>query len=62
MQKSTTANDTRNYVTLTIAIIIGMVGVYFRFLGDSFFYTAVSNIILIIGIVIALRVVFAILK
>jgi F0F1-type ATP synthase assembly protein I len=62
MQKSTTANDTRNYVTLTIAIIIGMVGVYFRFLGDSFFYTSVSNVILIIGIIIALRVVFSILK
>jgi len=62
MQKSTTANDTRNYVVLTIAIIIGMVGVYFRFLGDSFFYTSVSNVILIIGIIIALRSVFTILK
>ena len=62
MNRSTTANDTRNYVILTIGIIIGLVGVYFRFFGDSFFYTSVSNIILIIGIIICLRVVFTILK
>lgn len=62
MNKSTTANDTRNYVILTIAIMIGMVGVFFRFLGDSFFYTSVSNVFLVIAIIIALRGVFTILK
>ncbi|MGI4021271.1 MAG: hypothetical protein ACRYFA_07175 [Janthinobacterium lividum] len=62
MNKSTTANDTRNYVILTIAIFIGLIGVFFRFLGDSFFYTSVSNVFLIIGIIIALRGVFSILK
>lgn len=62
MNKSTTANDTRNYIVLTIAILIGMVGVFFRFFGDSFFYTSVSNVFLIIAIIIALRSVFTILK
>jgi len=62
MNKSTTANDTRNYIILTIAIFVGIIGVFFRFLGDSFFYTSVSNVILIIGILIALRAVFTILK
>ncbi|MGI4803179.1 MAG: hypothetical protein ACRYFL_00305 [Janthinobacterium lividum] len=62
MNKSTTANDTKNYLILTVAIMIGMVGVFFRFLGDSFFYTSVSNIFLIIAILIALRGVFTILK
>jgi hypothetical protein len=62
MNKSATANDTRNYVILTIGILIGMAGVFFRFLGDSFFFTSVSNVILIIGIIVCLRMVFTILK
>ncbi|RYE33095.1 MAG: hypothetical protein EOP42_08685 [Sphingobacteriaceae bacterium] len=62
MDKSTTANDTKNYIILTVAIMIGMVGVFFRFLGDSFFYTSVSNVFLVIGIIVALRGVFTILK
>ena len=62
MQKSTTANDTRNYVTLIIGILIGIVGVYFRFFGDGPFYSSVANIILIIGTIVCLRVVFTILK
>lgn len=56
------ANSTRHYVLLTIAIIIGLVGVYFRFAGDSFMYTSISNVIFIIGILIALKAVFTILK
>ena len=62
MNKSTSANDTRNYIIMAIGIFVGMVGVFFRFLGDSFFYTSVSNIILIVGILICLRMVFTILK
>lgn len=62
MNKSASANDTRNYVILTIGIFIGLIGVFFRFFGDSFFFTSVSNVILIVGIVICLRMVFAILK
>lgn len=62
MNKSTTANDTKNYIIITVAILIGMVGVFFRFLGDSFFFTSVSNVFLVIGIIIALRAVFTILK
>ncbi len=56
------ANAPQHYILLTIATIIGVVGVYFRFAGDSFFYTSVSNIILIIGIIIALKAVFTIMK
>lgn len=62
MNKSATANDTRNYIILTIGIVIGIVGVFFRFFGDSFFFTSVSNIILIVGIIVCLRMVFTILK
>jgi len=62
MSSAEQANDTRHYVLLTIAIIIGIVGVYFRFLGNSFMYTSISNVILIIGIILALKGVFAIMK
>ena len=60
------ANSLNIYVVLTIAIIVGTVGVFFRFLdeifGHGFIFTSVSNIILVIGILIALKGVFAILK
>jgi len=62
MNKSTTANDPRDYITITIAVLVGLVGVFFRFLGDSFFFATVSNVFLIIGIIIVLRGVFTILK
>jgi hypothetical protein len=60
------ANSTSVYMILTIAIIVGMVGVFFRFLdeifGHGFLFTSVSNIILVIGILISLKGVFTILK
>lgn len=60
------ANATNIYVILTVAIIVGTVGVFFRFLdeifGHGFLFTSVSNIILVIGILISLKGVFAILK
>jgi hypothetical protein len=62
MQK---ANATNIYMVLTVAIIIGLAGVFFRFLdewfGHGFLFTSVSNVILVIGILIALKGVFAIL-
>jgi hypothetical protein len=60
------ANSVNVYVILTVAIIVGTVGVFFRFLdeafGHGFLFTSISNIILVIGILIALKGVFAILK
>ena len=60
------ANSTSVYMILTVAIIVGMVGVFFRFLdeifGHGFIFTSVSNIILVIGILISLKGVFTILK
>jgi len=62
MNSAENANDARHYVLLTIATFIGLVGVFFRFLGDSFMFTSISNVILVIGIILALKGVFAILK
>lgn len=62
MNKSASANDTRHYIILVISIFIGLFGVYFRFLGDTLFYTIVANIFFIGAIALCLRSVFAILK
>ncbi|GGH05471.1 hypothetical protein GCM10007415_47310 [Parapedobacter pyrenivorans] len=56
------ANQTNYYVTLTIAVAIGLVGTFLRFVQDSFLFSAVSNILLAIGWLIVFRVVFRIMK
>ncbi|MBE9664171.1 hypothetical protein [Mucilaginibacter myungsuensis] len=56
------ANNPSHYILLTIATFIGLAGVFVRFLGDSFFWTSLSNVILIVGIIISLKAVFAIMK
>ncbi|WP_413669799.1 hypothetical protein ACEN9X_07590 [Mucilaginibacter sp. Mucisp86] len=65
MESMENANAEGHYKLLTVAIIIGIVGVYLRFAGDAnsgFMYTSISNIILIIGVLIALKCVFSIMK
>ncbi|MDB5127290.1 hypothetical protein [Mucilaginibacter sp.] len=62
MESSTQkANGEGHYILLTIAVIIGIVGVYLRF-ADFKYASAAANIILIIGVVVTLKAVFAILK
>jgi hypothetical protein len=60
------ANSLNIYVVITLAVLVGLAGVFFRFLdqafGHGFIFTSVSNIILVIGILIALKGVFSILK
>lgn len=56
------ANETRYYITLVIAIVFGLVGTFFRFIQDSFLFTSISNVILIIGAVMAISTVFKIMK
>lgn len=56
------ANQTEYYVTLLIAIIIGLAGTFFRFIQDSFLFTSISNILLIIGSYLAIKTVFKIMK
>jgi hypothetical protein len=64
MDNSTTenANQPRHYILLTFSIIIGIIGVYLRFAGDAPIYSILANIILVVGVVIALKAVFAIMK
>jgi len=56
------ANQTHYYVTLLIAIAIGLAGVFFRFLQDSFLFTSISNVLMIIGSFLTFRTVFRIMK
>ncbi|WP_028295485.1 hypothetical protein [Olivibacter sitiensis] len=56
------ANKTEYYIGILFAVIFGLAGTFFRFIQDSFLFTSISNILLIIGVVIALRAVFRIMK
>lgn len=63
------ANRTEYYVTLTAAIVIGLVGVFIRFVPDvipsldqmTFMFSLIANILVIIASIIAFKVVFDIL-
>ncbi|MCO5946487.1 MULTISPECIES: hypothetical protein [Mucilaginibacter] len=55
------ANAEGHYKLMVLAIVIGLTGVFLRF-ADFHYVNIVANIILIIGVLIALRSVFAILK
>ena len=61
MNSAENANKESHYKLIVVAIVIGLVGIYLRF-ADFRYVNIVSNIILIIGVLIALKAVFAILK
>jgi hypothetical protein len=62
MSSTEHANDERHYILITIAIAIGLIGVFLRFAGDAPYYSWIANVILIIGVGIALKGVFSILQ
>jgi len=55
------ANDISIYKLMTVGILIGILGVFLRFAGDSTTLSIVSWVILTIGSVIACKGVFKIL-
>ncbi|MDB5016255.1 MAG: hypothetical protein JWQ84_1087 [Mucilaginibacter sp.] len=61
MNSTEQANSESHYLLLVVAIVIGITGVYLRF-ADFHYSSFIANIILIIGVLIALKAVFAILK
>lgn len=56
------ANDVSIYKLMTVGILIGVLGVFLRFAGDSTTLSIVSWAILTIGSVIACKAVFKILN
>ena len=61
MNPTEEANAERHYLLIVVAIIIGVTGVYLRF-ADFHYSNIIANILLIAGVGIALKAVFAILK
>ena len=61
MNQTEEANSESHYLLIVVAVIIGVTGVYLRF-ADFHYSTIVANVLLIIGVGIALKAVFAILK
>ena len=54
---------TGNFVFMSlVAIIFGIAGTFVRFIQDSFLFTSIGNVLLIIGSVIAISTVFKIMK
>jgi hypothetical protein len=67
MNKTEEANDEKHYILIVLAVIIGVFGVYYRCAAPEdtnnvSFYNWVANIFFILGIGLALKSVFAILK
>jgi hypothetical protein len=61
MNSTENANAEGHYKLMVLATVIGIIGVYLRF-ADFHYSSMVSNIILIIGVLLALKSIFAILK
>lgn len=63
------ANQTGYYISLTIIIIVGLAGVFLRFLPDvitaldqmQFVFSLIANILLLVASFFAFRTIFAIL-
>lgn len=63
------ANQTHYYVSLSIAILIGLFGVFVRFVPDvvpsldqqTFLFSLIANVAIIVASFLAFKVVFAIL-
>lgn len=63
------ANRTEYYVQLTVAIVVGLVGVFIRFVPDvlpsldqmTFMFSLIANILMVVASIIAFKVVFDIL-
>lgn len=59
---SVESNNPSHYTTITLGIVIGLVGIFLRFTGTWPMIDMVSNVLWVIGIVICLRAVLKILK
>ncbi len=63
------ANQTHYYVTLTVAIVIGLIGVFIRFVPDvvpalnqyTFLFSTIANVAILVASFIAFKTVFGIL-
>lgn len=64
MESTQNANSEQHYKILVIAIAIGLIGVFIRFLGDenSTYFSWIANVLLILAVAIGLKTVFKIIE
>lgn len=63
------ANQTHYYVSLTVAIVIGLIGVFIRFAPDevaalnqyTFLFSTIANVAILVASFMAFKIVFGIL-
>ena len=56
------ANQTGHYKLMTVGIVIGLAGVFGRFVQDSTLASGIANVLLLIGAVVSIKAVLNILK
>lgn len=56
------ANETGHYKLMTVGIVIGLAGVFGRFVQDSSLASGIANVLLLIGSVVSIKAVLNILK
>lgn len=56
------ANEINHYKLMTVGIVIGLAGVFGRFVQDSSLASGIANVLLAIGAVISIKAVLGILK
>jgi hypothetical protein len=56
------ANDFNHYKLMTVGIVIGLAGVFGRFVQDSTLASGIANVLVAIGAVISIKAVLNILK
>jgi hypothetical protein len=69
MNSTQEANSERHYIFMVFAIIVTLVGIFLRFAGNPDYYAHnadwymyASNVILVIGVIMSLKVIYNILK
>lgn len=64
MSNTNAANSPSHYMLITLAVVIGLAGVYVRFIGDQTTNTTsiIGNVLMVLGTIVALKAVFGILK
>jgi hypothetical protein len=67
MNRTEEANSEKHYILIVVSIFVILFGIYFRFAcpegsGHPFVYNCIANIIVISGVILALKAIFAILK
>ena len=56
------ANNPSHYTTITLGIVVGLVGIFLRFVADGSMITIISNVLWVVGSVICIKAVLNILK